>query len=357
MKPAPKSLKLNDWPDVDRSCWLAACEKADWFDEEGRAANWSPASQYDAQYLYGYWLRYLTKQEPDLLLADLGSRVTPARIQSFVADLKSHVSPATVVIYVDHWLMALRVLAPEQDWQSLARLVRRLKQSVTPKSKRHRLVETARLYQLGLDLMGSLEGVSSNINMQCALRYRDGLMIALLAARPLRRRTFALIRIDEHLHNDGHTYWLSFGAKDVKNKRPAEYSIPAELNPYLARYLKNVRPLFPRADSHTGLWCSMAGNPLSGSAIYNAICKRTEAAFGHPVNLHLFRDCAATSLATHAPEAVLAGVDILGHTDTRALHTHYIHAQTQVAGKAYQAQIELLRQALSVSKKRKRPEI
>lgn len=347
MKQTRKSLKLIDWPDVDRSRWLTACEKADWFDEQGRAANWSPASQHDAQYLYGYWLRYLTEKEPDLLLEDLGSRVTPARIQSFVSDLKTHVSPVTVVIYVDHWLMALRVLAPEQDWQHLTKLVRHLKQSVTPNSKRHRLVETARLYQLGLDLMGPVEGVSSYKNMHCAVRYRDGLMIALLAARPLRRRTFTLIRIDEHLQYDGHSYYLSFRDYEIKNKRPAEYSIPTELNPYLAEYLKTIRPLFPRADTHTGLWCSMAGQALSSSAIYSAICKRTKVAFGHPVNLHLFRDCAATSLATHAPESVLAGVEILGHTDTRALYTHYIHAQTQQAGKAYQAHLADRRQRLA----------
>lgn len=354
MKQARKSLKLNDWPDVDRSRWLTACEKADWFDEQGRAANWSPASQYDAQYLYGYWLRYVTEQEPNALLEDLDSRVTPARIQSFVSDLKSHVSPATVVIYIDHLLMALRVLAPEQNWQSLTMLISHLKQSVTPKSKRHRLVETARLYQLGLDLMGPLEGVSSYKNMHCAVRYRDGLMIALLAARPLRRRTFTLIRIDEHLHYDGHSFYLSFRDYEIKNKRPAEFSVPAELNPYLARYLKTVRPLFPRADTHTGLWCSMAGNPLSGSAIYTSICKRTKAAYGHPVNLHLFRDCAATSLATHAPESVLAGVEILGHTDTRALYTHYIHAQTQQAAKAYQAHLADRRQRLAPQVSRRR---
>ena len=53
-----------------------------------------------------------------------------------------------------------------------------------------------------------------------------------------------------------------------------------------------------------------------------AIVGRTAAAFGHPVNPHLFRDCAATSIAIDDPQHVRIASQILGHrsaADDRAL--------------------------------------
>lgn len=345
-----KSLTLKDWPDTDRQCWLTACEKADWFENVGRAANWSPASQYDARYAYGIWLRFLSDHDPAVLTEAIHDRVSPVRIETLTRQLQKRVRSSTVAIYLDHLVMALRALSPDQDWQYLTALVRRLKHGIKPKAKQHRMVDIGRLYQLGIDLMGSGDPAQP-------LEYRDGLMIALLAACPLRRRTFSLIKIDEQLHFNGTAYWLSFRPGEIKNKRPFECPLPDDLTAYVTYYLDTIRPIFPGAHDHQGLWCSMKGQPMPADSIYKVICKRTAAKFGVPINPHLFRDCAATSLATHAPESVLAGVEILGHADTRALHTHYIHAQTQVAGKAYQMQIELLRQTLSVSKKRKRQAI
>ena len=334
--------------------WLAACEKADWFDEPGQAATWTKSSQFDAEYMYGYWLKYLSQNEPGALLESLPSRVTPTRVKSFILYSQTQVRPSTVAIYADHWLMALRVLAPKANWEALHRIVRHLKQKAAPKPKRHRLVEPARLYQLGLDLMGPIEKIKSDPNSINILDYRDGLMIALLAARPIRRRTFTLIQIGKHLHHDGRNYWLSFGSEDIKNKRPAEISLPEDFIPNLRYFLNDIRLRFPHADQHNGLWPSMQGRPLSEDRFYNVVCQRTMAVFGHSVNPHLFRDCAATALATHAPDAVLAGADLLGHADLRPMYTHYLHAQTQEAGRAYQHQLESLRQRLSPPTGRRR---
>jgi len=71
--------------------------------------------------------------------------------------------------------------------------------------------------------------------------------------------------------------------------------------------------------------------------------KRTKATFGVGISPHLFRDCAATTLATHRPDQVLVGAGLLGHSDLRAIHNHYIHAQTMKAGKAHQNTIAALR--------------
>ena len=60
--------------------------------------------------------------------------------------------------------------------------------------------------------------------------FRDGLIIALLALVPLRRRTLAALRIGKHLVRSGNVWVLDIPAEDIKTKRPAEYPISAELS-------------------------------------------------------------------------------------------------------------------------------
>ena len=62
--------------------------------------------------------------------------MTPARVQSFVSDLQTQVSPSTVAIYADHWLMALRVLAPEPGLASPHQT------GSTPQTKCHAQIQT-----------------------------------------------------------------------------------------------------------------------------------------------------------------------------------------------------------------------
>ena len=84
------------------------------------------------------------------------------------------------------------------------------------------------------------------------LGYRDGLMIALLAARPLRRRNFAMITIGQHLIRVGPDWRLLFAAADTKTGQPIETDLPDRLVPYLEHYLCAVRPAFPGPIATTG---------------------------------------------------------------------------------------------------------
>jgi integrase/recombinase XerD len=52
----------------------------------------------------------------------------------------------------------------------------------------------------------------------------------------------------------------------------------------------------------------------------------TRKAFGHAVNPHLFRDCAATSIALAAPAGMHIARDVLGHASLKTTEQHYIHA-------------------------------
>jgi hypothetical protein len=80
------------------------------------------------------------------------------------------------------------VMDPEKDWSWIYRFASAVRIRHKPaRPKRHRLVHTHRLLGLGLDLM-ALAG--NETTALCRFKaYRDGLIIGLLASRPLRLRT------------------------------------------------------------------------------------------------------------------------------------------------------------------------
>ena len=90
----------------------------------------------------------------------------------------------------------------------------------------------------------------------------------------------------------------------------------------------------------------MDGSIMTEIAIYFRIMKLTRAKFGHVVNMHLFRDCAATSIATEDPGHVLITKSVLDHATLRTSERNYNHARSREAMRRHQAPILRLRQEL-----------
>ena len=348
-----KALSFSDWPEIDQIAWTIANKSGDRFDGRGPAAHWSPASRNSIGYAYGRWLRFIERFHPELLRGSPGSRFTNKLVQDYIYHLQSEVNAATVYIYLDHLLCAIQAMLPSSDWSPFKSILRHLRRDIRPRVKQHRLVDSDRLIALGIELMDKAtattnrdkdtDPVKGRYLLDEMIRYRDGLLVAILAIRPIRRRTLSLIRIDKQLQKVGLHYHLVFGSADTKNRKPLEYALPTLLTSYLDRYIKIYRGLIPGSEKHDSLWASAKGNPLSSSSVYQRIMKRTTIAFGVGISPHLFRDCAATTLATYCPEQVLVGAGLLGHSDLRAIYNHYIHAQTMKAGKAHQNTIAALR--------------
>jgi integrase len=101
---------------------------------------------------------------------------------------------------------------------------------------------------------------------------------------------------------------------------------------------------FPDAQAHDGLWASAKRQPMTADAVFDRICRRTAVAFGHSINPHLFRDCAATTMATRDPAHVLTVKDLLGHLTFTTTERYYNQARTFEAGRRYQGVIHSLRQ-------------
>jgi len=69
------------------------------------------------------------------------------------------------------------------------------------------------------------------------------------------------------------------------------------------------------------------------------------------INPHLFRDCAATTIADEDPNRVRMSAPVLGHTDFRTTEAYYIAANTRVAGAAHHDLIRARRAAGSMTGK------
>jgi integrase len=168
----------------------------------------------------------------------------------------------------------------------------------------------------------------------CALEYRDGLVIALLALIPLRRRTLAALRIGKHVVKTGQLWGLEIPAVDTKTQRALDYPVSPKLSERIDVYLSTFRCCITRADTHDGLWASDQGRPMDHGSIYAAVCKRTRKAFGFAVNLHRFRHAAATLWSTQDPTNVRGAKDLLGQASFQTTERHYIMAQSRLAGRA-----------------------
>jgi integrase len=354
--PARRCLKLGAWPQADRQAWQAAVRKGDVLELGGGASSWGRKTQAKVISCYGRWLTWLALNGLLHENSIPAERAAPANVARYVADLRSLSNgPYTVLGRVRDLHNALKVMAPDQDWGWIRRIARQLRRTVEPvRNKRARLKPIDQLFSYGLELMVKADGPSGGTPLQKAVSYRDGFIVALLAARQFRLANFASIEIGRHLVREADGYWIRFEAKETKNHVPIECRFPEVLVPYLERYFSHYRPflmgLRPRPRRKRSfrppgmaLWVSTYCSAMSERAIYDRIVTLTKAKFGRSLNPHLFRDSAATSIATEDPEHVYITKVVLGHSSLATSEQYYNHAQSRVASRRFQSHVLDLR--------------
>jgi integrase len=324
------ALRVEEWPKEDRSRWEAAFVRGDVFDGAGAGAHLSAASRTGMVYAYGRWIAFLSRSDPDSLSHLLEDRVTRERVVTFCELLAETNSAVSIASALSQLRQALRLLAPKADWSWLHTIEKRIKFKALPRPKRPRQQEAYKLQALGRKLMDQAHAeaeASGSVSSRSALSFRDGLMISILVFVCPRRRNIAGLTLGRTLFRTGTAWHIRFEENETKNKRPSDVPLPPELTPYIETYLTRFRSVFRSSSEHCGVWASVKGTPLTGEAIYDAVCRRTEVEFGQSMNLHLFRDAAATALAVHIPEHARAAADLLGHSSFGPTQKHYIRAQ------------------------------
>jgi integrase/recombinase XerD len=334
-------LRQSDWPPVDRSAWERANAPADAFDDQAGAAHWRPETRYQAQVAYGRWLAFARATYPEAWSEPPGARLTEVRARGYVEALRARIAPMSVAAELQHLLLAMSVLAPDSDWAWLRQWQYRCQKDARPREKRSKIVHPNRLIELGRLLM---DGADDEPRLMLkARRYRDGLLIAFLATRPLRRRSIGALELDRNIRSVGSAYVVYIDAEDMKSGQSIEFELPGWLTPYMKRYLEHYRLLFPAAARARSLWLSSKGGPLVDEAIHALVCRRTKAALGFAIHPHLFRDIAATAIARDSPEQIGVARDLLAQSKVETTLRHYTQAQTVDAARKHARIIEALR--------------
>ncbi len=338
------SLDPADWPEVDQQLWAAARRQGNVLDEVGAAAHWRPKTARQAEKGYGLWLGYLARTghpESDTLPA---TRASKENLRGYVGELKDRVSSVTVASRVRDVREALRVMQPNVDLSMLTKVLRRLEARAKPnRNKGARIVSSQRLFEAGLDhIRQSMEEPAPSEHIRAA-RIRNGLLIAFLAACPVRLANLATTSFDRHLVPTRDGYLCRWGASETKEGRPREFELPDALVPYMNQYLASYRLALLGPNISNRIWISVRRRPMSEQAIYDQVTKTTERIFGRSINPHLFRDCLTTSIATDLPDRFRIASSILGHASLETTRRYYDHARMIEAVRRSNAVIIALR--------------
>lgn len=337
--------QYSKWPTVDKDLWKAAfASGADLFDDGGPGSHLSTRTVLQLRYTYGKFLHFLSAEHGDLLKRSPAERVDATIIEEFVEWQPVTCGGVTISIYLYHLWLAFRNLYPKVDWSWLLRISRRIKARAKSRPERHHLVTSEILYDVGIKLMDdALRSGRPATSWRVQTAFRDGLIIALLALIPLRRRTLAALRIGKHLVKCGEHWVLDIPPADVKTKQPLDYPISPELSHRIDTYVDQIRSKTAGARTHDYLWASGRGRPMGEGVINNAVRRRTRKALGFPVNLHRFRRAAATLWSIQDPANVRGSKDLLGHASFATTEKYYVMSQSRLAGRALGRAIDALK--------------
>jgi integrase len=359
--PERACLKRESWPEADRRRWEEALQAGDPLEPGGIRCRYAAISNRKVERGYGRWLTWLGLQgslDPGEAPAD---RITRERVAAYIKDLaRLGNGTQTQLTRLQELYEAALVMDPGRDWQWIRRIASRVRARHIPvRDKRTRVVGNDQLYELGLKLIAMADTASTE--RLRAIAFRDGLLIALLALRPMRLRNIAAIALDQHLRRQGSAWIVAFSEDETKTGAALEFPWPRSLIRALEHWIQHWRPYLLRLKSRwtrpadNAFWISSHGSPMCQQAIYDRIVERTRAAFGRPINPHLFRDCAATTLAIVDPVHVRLAAPLLGHRTFATTERYYLQANMLEASRQHQQ--EILRRRKSARHSSRLPEV
>ena len=163
----------------------------------------------------------------------LRANVTVDNVDAYLAELKDRVGSVTVHGSICKLRRAAQFIAPGRDFTWLAEIGKDLALVMRPRSKFDRMVMTEVLVEAGLTLIHEAESSPTLTELARACQVRNGLMVALLALCPIRRKNFAALEIGRSFVEIHGTWWIVLSASETKEKRPDERPINELLTPVI----------------------------------------------------------------------------------------------------------------------------
>jgi len=141
--------------------------------------------------------------------------------------------------------MAARLLDPKADFSWLAEIEQDLALVMEPRSKFNRVVLAERLLEAGLTLVTEAETFAED-PVKRAIGIRNGLMIALRVACPVRPKDFAALAIGTTFRLEQRTWWITLPYGSTKTDAADHRPVPDYLNRAVELYLVESRPRLDR---------------------------------------------------------------------------------------------------------------
>lgn len=346
--PERQCLPVAMWPEQDRLVWEAACTPTSILEDTGgELTHLAPISQRKTAKGWGRFINHLRFNDRSALIEPVAGRVTLSRVRSYVRRLQElDNSTRTVLCRLQELGDAARILAPDGNFRFINRIASHIRSRHRPARPKHNRVMADEVATLAYDLM---EAAATLPSEKAAIQYRDALTLLLLTHLPLRRKNFTALTLGESLVFRQGQWFITLTPAQTKTHAHFEASLHQGLVPWLETYLAVHRPVLLdqtgrwHADAGDRLWVSSHGSPLTDIALYNRVSRITGAAFGESISPHRFRDMAASTIASHAPEHIHAAAPLLGHATLRTTEKYYRQARAQEGQKRYISTIEDIR--------------
>lgn len=340
-----RSLKPEEWPVADQEAWARACRPGTRLTRGGSASHKKPVTINDLARRYGQFLDFVRRHlgverfsEQTMLPA---KAVTRQLVGAYVAELLARVGSVTVHGSVAKLRRAAELLNPALDLAWLREVEQDLEWQMRPQPKFGRVIDASRIVAAGVRHMDEANAETRGTAIQKATRFRNGLMMALLAVCPIRLKNFAALTIGISIVKVGEVWWIVLAAAETKEQRPDERPIPGFLVPYLDRYIRHHRPAFGYDGSN--LWAGRYGSAMTYTAVEHVITRTGRELLGIAINPHLYRACAASTAYLQAGDTPHLATALLNHRDPRTTEAHYNRARSINYSKAFVALVAELR--------------
>lgn len=333
----PRSLAYGDWPPALRKAWVAAQQSAGFLETESRAASWSTRRRKHVLSDAGRFLSWLSAEGvPADSVATLAEAATPAALAAFAKAERARLMLSSLATALGNVVGFVRSLCLDWDAAAAYRMVDRVKRHarLEPRTPR-RIADPVTLYKAGLAKMDRcLDERQVVVDPD---GWQSGLMVALMAAAPVRIGNFASLVVGKHLQPDPQdgSWWMRLAMEETKTKAPDDWPIPETLWPYLHHHLTAVRPVLlrqgQRADRHDFLWVGTFGQPLQDQGVRKRVQRVTAELLGEAISPHSFRHSAVTGFSLQFADRPRDAAHLLGHASAQTTEKHYLMASRQRA--------------------------